>query len=307
MSIAHLIERSVLKVSGPDARGFLDGLITNDLGLVTERQGGYGALLTPQGKIITDFFVIALAEEDGGGFILDVPAATAPDLMRRLGLYKLRAKVVIEDISEGAAVIAASEGTALPEDAGIVFVDPRHAGMGLRAIVAREDAEALATESADDHHARRIVIGVPDSGKDFAFGGQSTFPHEALLDQLGGVSFTKGCYVGQEVVSRMQHRGTARNRIVGIEFVGGFRSEWGVDVKVGDRIIGSVGSTAGTSGLAMLRLDKAADAMAAGAPILAGGLEIRLRKPPFIRFPYPGEAGFGADGHADGQPAGSAA
>ncbi|MCO4053836.1 MAG: folate-binding protein YgfZ [Bosea sp.] len=300
MRIAHLPERSVLKVSGEDARKLLDGLFTNDLDLVTPERAGYGGLLTPQGKIITDFLIIELPDEDGGGFVIDVPAAMAPDLARRLTIYRLRAKVAIEDISEQATVIASAEGGALPADCGVVFTDPRFAAMGERAIVAREDAADLANASADDYHAHRINLGMPDSGKDFSLGGHASFPHEALFDQLGGVSFTKGCYVGQEVVSRMEHRGTARTRIVPVRFTGGFRSEWGVDVTAGDRIIGSVGSTAGVRGIATLRLDKVADAMAAGIPVLAGGLDIAIEPAPFIRFPLPGQPGFGDAGAGEG-------
>ncbi|MGL4439145.1 MAG: YgfZ/GcvT domain-containing protein [Bosea sp. (in: a-proteobacteria)] len=293
MSIAHLPERCVIRVGGADARAFLDGLVTNDMSLVIADHAGYGGLLTPQGKIITDFFVVAIDAEDGGGFLLDVPTAMGPDLIKRLSLYKLRAKVTIEDLNDSATVIVASDGGLLPPDVGVVFTDPRYDAMGDRAIVDRADVDTLTSATSDDYHARRIVLGLPDGGKDFAYGPNGSFPHEALFDQLGGVSFTKGCYVGQEVVSRMQHRSSARTRAVPIVFTGGFRSEWGVNVKVGDRLIGSVGSTAKDRGIAMLRLDKVADAMAAGETILAGGLEITLVKPPFIHFPFPGEAGFG--------------
>lgn len=291
--IAHLPERSVLKVAGEDARKLLDGLVTNDMAAVSPRQAGFGALLSPQGKIISDFFIVALDEEDGGGFVLDVPAAMAPELMRKLALYRLRAKVSIEDLSAQAAIIVSADGAPLPPECGVVFADPRHPPLGERAIVARDDLSALAGAAADAYQARRIRFGVPDSGKDFAIAGTGAFPHEALMDQLGGVSFTKGCYVGQEVVSRMEHRGTARSRVVPIIFTGGFRSEWGVNVTAGGKVIGTVGSTAEGRGLALLRLDKVADAMAAGEPVLAGGLDITLDKPPFIRFPFPGEAGFG--------------
>jgi folate-binding protein YgfZ len=292
-SAAHLPDRSVLKVAGPDARRFLDGLFSNDLDLVTTEVAGYGALLTPQGKVIVDFFMIALPEEDGGGFLIDMARAMLPDLARRLMLYKLRAKIIIEDLTDTAAVMASTHGGALAADAGIVFTDPRDSGMGQRAIVDAAEVAALATASEEDYHAHRIGLGMPAGGADFGYGGQFAFPHEALMDQLGGVSFSKGCYVGQEVVSRMQHRGTARTRIVPIVFLDGLRAEEGSPVSVGERAIGNVLSTANGRGLAMLRLDKVADAMAAGEPLLGGGLPIRLEKPAFINFPFPGEPGFG--------------
>jgi hypothetical protein len=293
MPIVHLAERSLLKVSGPDARKFLDGLVTNDMDAVTPEKAGFGALLTAQGKIISDFFVVALPDEDGGGFVLDCPAAMAPDLAKRLMLYKLRAKLAIEDLSETAAVVASADGGALPPDCGVVFADPRSPALGQRAIVAKEDAPGLADASEEDYLAHRLTVGMPEGGKDFGYGGSFTFPHEAMMDQNGGVSFRKGCYVGQEVVSRMQHRGTARTRCVPVVFDGGIRSEWGVDVLAGEKKLGEIGSTAKGRGMAMVRLDRWADALAAGETITGGGLAITLVKPGFAAMPFPGEAGFG--------------
>jgi hypothetical protein len=272
MPIVHLAERSLLKVSGPDARKFLDGLVTNDMDAVTPEAAGFGALLTAQGKIISDFFVVALPDEDGGGFVLDCPAAMAPDLAKRLMLYKLRAKLAIEDLSETAAVVASADGGALPPDCGVVFADPRSPALGQRAIVAKEDAANLADASEEDYLAHRLTVGMPEGGKDFG---------------------KKGCYVGQEVVSRMQHRGTARTRCVPVVFDGGIRSEWGVDVVAGEKKLGEIGSTAKGRGMAMVRLDRWADALAAGEPITGGGLAITLVKPGFAAMPFPGEAGFG--------------
>jgi tRNA-modifying protein YgfZ len=298
MNIAHLAERGVIRIGGADARSFLDGLVTNDMAAVTPQQAGYGALLTPQGKIISDFFLIALTEEDGGGYLLDGPAALALDLLKRFNMYKLRAAVAVEDMSATTAVIACADGGALPEDAGVVFTDPRHPSMGQRAIVSVEDVTELANAPFDDYQTHRIVLGMPEGGKDFGYGGQMTFAHEALLDQLHGVSFTKGCYVGQEVVSRMQHRGTARTRCIPVRFVDGLRSEWGVNILAGGKQIGQIGSTAAGRGLAMVRLDRWHDAIAAGDKVLAGGLEIEPVKPPFITFPFPGDADFAAGGDA---------
>lgn len=292
MPAAHLVDRGVIRVSGADARGFLQGLLTSDIDAVTPARAGYGALLTPQGKIISDCFVIAIPDEDGGGFLLDAPLLQTQDLMKRLKLYKLRAMVALDDLTAASAVIASSDGAALPEEAGLVYADPRLPALGQRAITDREDVATVAPADMDDYHARRIGLGIPDGGRDFIYG--DAFPHEALLDQTGGVSFRKGCYIGQEVVSRMQHRGTARTRIVPIVFTEGLVTEMGVEATAGGKTLGRVGSCANGRGLALLRLDRVADALAAGETLDAGGLAFTLEKPDFIRFPFPGEPGFGA-------------
>lgn len=292
MPAAHLVDRGVIRVSGADARSFLQGLLTSDIDAVTPARAGYGALLTPQGKIISDCFVIAIPDEDGGGFLLDAPLLQTQDLMKRLKLYKLRAMVALDDLTAASAVIASSAGAALPEEAGLVYADPRLPALGQRAITDREDVATVAPADMDDYHARRIGLGIPDGGRDFIYG--DAFPHEALLDQTGGVSFRKGCYIGQEVVSRMQHRGTARTRIVPIVFTEGLVTEMGVEATAGGKTLGRVGSCANGRGLALLRLDRVADALAAGETLDAGGLAFTLEKPDFIRFPFPGEPGFGA-------------
>lgn len=293
MSATRLIDRGVIRVSGENARDFLQNIVTNEMDEVTPERAGYGALLTPQGKIICDFFIIALPAEDGGGFLLDAPLLQTADLMKRLKLYKLRAKVALEDLTEKSVVLASADGAPLPEHAGFIYDDPRLPALGQRAIADAEGIDDLATATPDAYHARRIALGVPAGGRDFPYG--DTFPHEALLDQLGGVSFKKGCYIGQEVVSRMQHRGTARTRVVPIVFDNGIVSETGVEATAGGKSLGSIGSGANGRALAMLRLDRLADALAAGTAPLGGGLAFHLaEKPAFIRFPFPGEPGFGA-------------
>ncbi len=286
----HLIDRAVLRINGTDARSFLQGLVTCDMDAVSPERPGFGALLTPQGKIIADFFIIDASGDEGGGFLLDVPLLLIEALAKRLGLYKLRAQVTIENLSEMAAVVAAFAGSQFTDDDGLVFPDPRLPTMGRRAITDRAHATTC-SDDATAYHAHRIALGVPDGGKDFTYG--DAFAHETMMDQLGGISFSKGCYVGQEIVSRMQHRGTARTRIVPIVFADGVRSEWGVEVTAGGKLLGKVGTTAQGRGLAMLRLDKVADALAAGEPLLAGGMAFTVEKPAFATFPFPGEAGFG--------------
>ncbi len=230
---------------------------------------------------------MAAPEDSDGGFLLDTPRALVPDLAKRLGFYKLRAKVTVEDLSETLAVAARWGGHATRHHDEIAFVDPRTAPMGERIIADRAPAEAFGLEAYDAYHAHRIAPGVPEGGKDFVYG--DAFPHEADMDQLGGIDFDKGCYVGQEVVSRMEHRGTARTRIVPVVFVDGFVPPDGIDVTAGDRVMGKLGSAAQGRGLALLRLDRVADALKAGHSLTAGGLALRLEKPAWARFPFPGE------------------
>jgi folate-binding protein YgfZ len=247
------------------------------------------ALLTPQGKIIADFFVAEAPPADGGGFFLDVPRARAATLVEKLNLYKLRAKVMIEDLSEILGVLAAWDGTASTKY-GLSYDDPRLPALGLRIMIAPHQAPHAAAElgadlvAAEDYEAHRIALGIPRGGVDFAYG--DAFPHEADMDQLGGVDFAKGCYVGQEVVSRIEHRGIARSRAVPIRYDGA-RPENGVPVTAGERQVGTMGSAAGGLGIALLRLDRVADA---AEPLKAGGVPIHVVKPDWARFSLPQES-----------------
>lgn len=286
MPTTFLADRGVVKVAGEEARDFLDRIVTSDLDKLGPGSARYAALLMPQGKVLVDFLVTEAAMEDGGGFFLDCPLALAPDLAKRLGLYKLRAKLTIEDLSATLGVAASWSGADLPADDGLLFTDPRFAPLGQRLITARDHAKALADAPEEDWHAHRIGLGVPQGGRDFIYG--DVFPHEIDLDQLGGVDFDKGCYVGQEVVSRVEHRATARTRIVLAEYEGGFAPIEGLPVLVGERIIGTTGSQHAGRGLVKIRIDKAGEALAAGEMITAGGVALRLVKPAWARFEVPG-------------------
>ena len=287
MPSAHLADRGVVRVSGEDAKTFLNGLLTCDIDRVGPETPRFGALLTPQGKILFDFIVFEAPPEIGGGYYLDVLKVHAAELAKRLSFYKLRAKVAIEDLSESLAVVAGWDTARLAEEAGLVAEDPRLSLLGWRAVVAASEVAEFADSPAEAYHARRIAMGVPEGGRDFLFG--EAFPHEALMDQLHGVDFDKGCYVGQEVVSRMQHRGTARTRMVPAAYEGGFAAETGVEVTAGDRVIGKTGTGAQGKGLVMIRIDRAAEALSAGETIRAGGIPVELTKPAWIGFAFPGE------------------
>jgi folate-binding protein YgfZ len=291
MQAALLPDRGVLKVAGEDARHFLNGLLTSDVGKVAPGKARYAALLTPQGKIIADFIVAEAGPEDGGGFFLDVPKALASTLADKLAFYKLRAKVVVEDLSAGLAVMAVWDGKG-DSEYGLSYPDPRLVALGWRIVLppqlAAEVAEDLgATPVAPEtYEAHRIALGVPRGGEDFAYG--DTFPHEADMDQLAGVDFEKGCYIGQEVVSRVEHRASARSRIVPIAY-DEFAPSSGLPVTAGDKQVGTLGSTAQGRGLALMRLDRLEDALSAGTPLDCGGIAIRAVKPAWAKFPWPGE------------------
>jgi hypothetical protein len=242
--------------------------------------------LTPQGKIIADFFVAEAPSADGGGFFLDVPRALDTTLFDKLNLYKLRAKVLIEDLSEILGVLAVWDGAPAAKY-GLSYADPRLPALGARLMVPPHRAADAAREigaslvAAEDYEAHRIGLGVPRGGIDFAYG--DAFPHEADMDQLGGVDFAKGCYVGQEVVSRIEHRGIARTRAVPIRYDGG-APENGVAITAGERQVGTMGSAARGRGIALLRLDRVAEAT---EPLTAGGVPIHLVKPDWARFSLP--------------------
>lgn len=289
MAKAFLLDRGIIRIAGEDARSFLQGLITADMAKVSVGAPAFAALLTPQGKIIADMIVAEADGEWGGDIFLDVPRALAADLAKRLALYKLRAKVTIEDLSYTGGVAVFYDGDEPPDEAGVAYPDPRLPALGTRLIAEAEWLRNETFDGAEKWQAHRIRLGVPEGGKDFIYG--EVFPHETDMDQLNGIAFDKGCYVGQEVVSRMQHRGTARTRIVPVIYPEGFSALEGLDVTAGGKVLGKTGSQIpGGTGLAMLRLDRVADALEAGERVLAGGIPLQLRKPDWARFPFPGEA-----------------
>jgi folate-binding protein YgfZ len=291
MKAALLPDRGVVKVAGEEARTFLNGLLTADITKVTTQSPRFAALLTPQGKIIVDCIVA----EDATGLFLDCPRTLAAVLVTKLKFYKLRAKATIEDMSQSLGVLAVWDGAGRTAH-GLTYADPRLAALGRRVILPADLAEQAAAElgaqlvDASAYDAHRIALGIPRGGLDFAYG--DAFPHEADMDQLNGVDFAKGCYIGQEVVSRIEHRGTARNRVVPIAAEGAAPGA-GVPVMAGDKQVGLTGSAAGGRGLAILRLDRVAEAKAAGTPLTAGGVTITPRKPDWAKFAWPGEKAAG--------------
>jgi tRNA-modifying protein YgfZ len=289
MKAALLPDRGVVKVAGDHARNFLHGLVSADILTLAPGAARFCALLSPQGKIIADFIVVEAPAEHGGGFFLDVPRALAKAVVDKLNIYKLRSRLIVEDLSEVLGVMAAwdGDGTTL---VGLSYVDPRLPALGLRVMLPPHRAADAAADlgaalvDAREYEAHRIALGIPRGGLDFSYG--DAFPHETDMDQLGGVDFAKGCYVGQEVVSRMEHRGIARTRAVPVRYEG-TAPEPGVAVMAGGRQVGTMGSATGGRGLALLRLDRVADALSRGEPLVAGNVEIHPVKPDWARFAFP--------------------
>lgn len=253
-------DRAVLRISGDGALIFLNNLLTMEL---NSERAAYGALLTPQGKILHDVFVVP----SGNDVFVDCASVQAAELLKRLMMYRLRAK--LEIVQEQHKAVAVSTGFDLPS---LVYQDPRISALGYRSIV-----ELGALPVGGDYDTARITQGIANSVLDIGSG--EMFAHEANLDQLNGVSFTKGCYVGQEVVSRTQHRSTARNRILPVAFSAAISS--GAVIVSGDQRIGTVLSTNGNIGLALIRLDRLAEV---AQPLLAGTDKVSVRKPGWAEF-----------------------
>jgi len=283
--LARLGRRGVVAVGGEEAEAFLNDLVTADVAGVGGGRAAYAGLLTPQGKVLFDFIVF----RDATRFLFDLPRASATDFTKRLAFYRLRAKVTIDDVSADHEVLAAW-GNGEPSVAGMVAPDPRLEALGWRAIVTAGAPlpAGFAEVDAAAYDAHRIALGVPEGGVDFAFA--DTFPHDTDMDQLAGVDFTKGCYVGQEVVSRMEHRGTARRRVVIAEGSAPLPPN-GTPITAAGRPLGTLMSSAGGTGLAFVRLDRAREAMDAGEAIRAADAAIALRLPTWARFSWPVTAG----------------
>ncbi len=273
---ARLEQRAVLALAGEDRRDFLQALLSNDLRKLAPQRALWAALLTPQGKYLFDFFLL-----DAGtrGLLLETAAERASALLARLGLYRLRARVEIADVSEryrveaifGEAAAAAFDlppeaGAARAFGGGMLFVDPRHPDLGLRAILPREETGTLLadrTTEADPaaYEMLRLELGIPEGEKDLV--PEKSLPLEANFAELGAVDFDKGCFIGQEVTARMKHRGRLRKRLLPVEIRGAATP--GSPVIAGDgREAGELRSLAGNRGLALLRLDRLDGPLRAG-------------------------------------------
>jgi folate-binding protein YgfZ len=281
-----LAHRTLLVVAGPERATFLQGLISNDIGKVTPERAIYASLLTAQGRFLHDFFIAQVGES----YWLDVEAARRDDLKRRLTMYKLRSKVILE-APDGCAVVALTgpdaaaafgladeAGRAAPLAGGVVFVDPRLAGLGLRAIVPADSVAAIAAAGfapgdAAAYDRARAALGVPDGALLLENG----------FDELNGVDWRKGCYVGQELTARMKYRALVAKRLMPVR-IEGPPPEPGTAVMLGDKEAGEIRSVHGDVGLALMRLEQVAEAARDGRALVAGAATIVPQKPAWAAF-----------------------
>lgn len=298
-SFVELKDRGVLAVTGPDARGFLQGLISNDIDKVGPDRAIYAAFLTPQGKYLHDFFIAQIEET----LLIDCERARLDDLVRRLGVYRLRAKVGLDDASERFAVLAllgegghdaeslrVREGRGGPFAGGVRFVDPRFAGVGARAILPRDggiaalESEAFVRAGAADYDRLRLSHGLPDGSRDLMV--EKSLPLESGFEELNGLDWDKGCYVGQELTARTRYRGLVRRRLLPVT-VEGPLPEAGAPIMLGEREAGEMRSGREDLGLALLRLEMVEKAETEGTPFTAKDAKLTPHRPAWMA-PDPG-------------------
>nr|WP_278501504.1 folate-binding protein YgfZ [Brucella intermedia] len=277
----NLSNRALVHITGEEAEKFLQAVITTDLDKLGPDDLKPGALLIPQGKILFDFLVSRI----DGGLRFDLPASVAGDFIKRITLYRLRAKAEITQQPESLVSVSWQGDSPSSQDDSIKRDSRFPAELNVRRIYGRADG----TTDQSAWTKLRAEHGIAEGETDFAY--NDVFPHDVNFDQMGGVSFPKGCFIGQEVVSRMQHRGTARRRVLVA------RSEaplppMGTPITVDGREIGTMGSSADMVGIALVRIDRVKDAMDAGSTVLAGETPVTLTLPPHVRFGFPeAEAG----------------
>ncbi|HSV29820.1 MAG TPA: folate-binding protein [Candidatus Omnitrophota bacterium] len=286
-SYTPLAHRALLVVGGDDRRAFLQGLISNDTNKLAADRAIFGAFLTPQGKFLHDLFLA----ERGDEFLIEAEADRIEDFRKKLSMYKLRSKVTVA-MAEGLSVFAAfGDGAAsaldLPAEAGaarrigdgVAFVDPRLAAAGLRAWL--PDASALSGFAEAPFAAwdqMRMELGLPDGSRDLPV--EKAILLENGFDELNGVDFQKGCYMGQELTARTKHRGLVRKRLMPVR-IDGPVPEPGTPVIHGDAEAGEMRSVSGSVGLALIRLEH----FRAGGPFTCGAATVTPSKPDWAVFP----------------------
>ena len=286
--------RGVIEITGEERAPFLQGLISNDVTKATPDRAIYAALLTAQGRYLFDFFIIA----QNAAFYLDAEASRLAELLRRLALYKLRSKVSLSDASARLAVAAAwgdgtpqalglsgDNGAAREFAGGVAYLDPRLDDLGARFLLPRENIDALrqagfAASDADSYDRHRLALGVPDGTRDLA-------PEKALLmesgfDELNGIDWQKGCYMGQELTARMKYRALVKKHVLPVAIEGGTVAPGTAIMQDGNEA-GEMLSARDDRGLALLRLEAVEAAQTSGAELKAGAARLKPEKPRWMK------------------------
>ena len=290
-----LENRAVIAVTGEDAVDFLQGLVSNDILLAGPGRALYAALLTPQGKFLFDFFVA----EIGGQLHLDCEGSRAGDFIKRLTMFKLRSKVTLAmteftvaaafgDDVHTAFGLGTEPGASAPFGGGVAFTDPRLAAMGVRVILAPgDDLGALALPAAEvgAYDGLRLSHGLPDGSRDMDIDKSTLL--ECGFEELHGVDFDKGCYMGQELTARTKYRGLVKRRLFPVK-IDGPLPEPGAPIDFNGADAGTIKSGAGDQAIALLRLQVVEDARAAGAPLTSGAAKITPIEPAWMQATPPG-------------------
>ena len=283
--------RGLLLLGGEDRSKFLQGLVSNDVRKLAPTQAIWAALLTPQGKYLHDFFIAELAD----GWLIDGEGARIADLKRRLGMYKLRAKIVLEDVSDrfellqawgpdaGVPFGLAEPGQSMQREGAVAFVDPRIADLGIRLIAPKGTGAGLlealgyAPGAIADWDRRRLGHGVPDGSRDMLL--EKAILLENGFDELHGVAWDKGCYIGQELTARTKYRGLIKKRLMPVA-IDGPLPEPGTPILRDGQEAGEIRSGRGDLALALVRLD----ALETGTILSAGDATVRPRRPDWAKF-----------------------
>ena len=290
-SFVLLDDRGILAVSGPDRRPFLQGLVSNDVDKVSPTAARYAALLTAQGKYLHDFMIAEACES----LWLDAEAARLGDLQRRLSIYRLRAKVALDERPDlcVAAIFGPDAfitlglpdepGAAQPFGSGVVFVDPRLAALGARAILPRNEARALFADAGiaeagfDSYDRLRLSLGIPDGSRDLML--EKSILLEAGFDELNGIDWQKGCYIGQELTARTKYRGLVKKRLMPVRIEGPAPIP-GTAVIADGREVGEMRSSRDGLGLALLRIEQLRE----GERLTAGEATLVPLRSAWVRF-----------------------
>jgi folate-binding protein YgfZ len=297
---SHVIlhDRGLLKVSGDDAIDFLQGLVTNDVSKAAPGRALYSAMLSPQGKYLYDFFIIHM----NGELAIDCESGRLGEFKRKLNMYKLRSKVELTEINQAFIVSAFigdnvaealqlnnSEGVAKSFLGGIAFIDPRVTGIGGRAVIPRENAEEKLIEAGfsagnpEEYESLRLSLGLPDGSRDMVV--DKAILLENGFQELNGIDWEKGCYMGQELTARTHYRGLIKKRLMPVQIEGPLPAP-GTAVMLGDKNVGEMRSGNAERGLALIRLEQFKDVLKSGEGFSAEGTTLRPVKPEWAEFKF---------------------